>query len=64
MYVCLCHGITDKAIQQAVTESGVGNIRELKKRLNVGSQCGKCIQLAQTIIDNTIIDESLFKEVS
>ncbi|WP_133470966.1 (2Fe-2S)-binding protein [Paraglaciecola marina] len=63
MYVCLCHGITDKAIQQAVREDGVGNMRQLKKKLNVGSQCGKCVQLAQTIIDNTIIDESLFKEV-
>lgn len=63
MYVCLCHGITDKAIQQAVIEDGVGNIRQLKKELGVGSQCGKCVQLAQAIIDNTIIDESLFKEV-
>ncbi|MEO9946154.1 MAG: (2Fe-2S)-binding protein [Paraglaciecola sp.] len=63
MYVCLCHGITDKAIQQAVREDGVGNMRQLKKNLNVGSQCGKCVQLAQTIIDNTIVDESLFKEV-
>ena len=63
MYVCLCHGITDKAIKQAVYEDGVGNMRELKQRFGVGSQCGKCIQLAQSIIDDTIIDESLFKEV-
>tara|TARA_R110000868_G_scaffold115804_5_gene308998 strand:- start:2811 stop:3005 length:195 start_codon:yes stop_codon:yes gene_type:complete len=63
MYVCLCHGITDKAIQQAVREEGIGNLRQLKQHLNVGSQCGRCIQMAQSIIDNTIIDESLFKEV-
>jgi bacterioferritin-associated ferredoxin len=63
MYVCLCHGITDKAIKQAVYEDGVGNMRELKQRFGVGSQCGTCIQLAQSIIDETIIDESLFKEV-
>lgn len=63
MYVCLCHGITDKAIQQAVRESGVGNLRQLKLHLGVGSQCGRCIDMAQDIIDNTIIDESLFKEV-
>ncbi len=63
MYVCLCHGITDKAIQESVVEHGVGNMRELKKRLGVGSQCGTCIQLAQSIIDNTIVDELLFKEV-
>ena len=63
MYVCLCHGITDKAIQRAVREEGIGNLRQLKQHLNVGSQCGRCIQMAQNIIDNTIIDESLFKEV-
>ncbi|MDU0354516.1 (2Fe-2S)-binding protein [Paraglaciecola aquimarina] len=63
MYVCLCHGITDKMIKQTVLEDGVGNMRELKSKLGVGSQCGKCVQLAQTIIDTTIFDESLFKEV-
>lgn len=63
MYVCLCHGITDKAIKQAVRESGVGNLRQLKQHLGVGSQCGRCIEMAQNIIDNTIVDESLFKEV-
>ena len=63
MYVCLCHGITDKAIKQAVLEDGVGTTRELRGKLGVGSQCGRCIQMAQDIIDTTIIDESLFKEV-
>ncbi|MBU2978076.1 MULTISPECIES: (2Fe-2S)-binding protein [unclassified Alteromonas] len=63
MYVCMCYGVTDKAITQAVEEAGVGNLRELRQHLNVGAQCGKCIQMAQQIIDSTIIDESLFKEV-
>ncbi|WP_088331727.1 bacterioferritin-associated ferredoxin [Lacimicrobium sp. SS2-24] len=64
MFVCLCHGITDKHIASAVREQGIGTMRELRKQLGVGSQCGKCVQLAQQVIDNTIIDESLFKEVS
>ncbi len=63
MYVCLCNAITDKAIREAVGE-GAGNIRELKKALGVANQCGKCTQLAQQIVDETIIDSSLFKEVS
>jgi bacterioferritin-associated ferredoxin len=29
----------------------------------LGSQCGKCIELAQEIIDETIIDETLFMNV-
>lgn len=63
MYVCLCYGVTDKDIKQAVRDNGVGNMRELKDALNVGNQCGRCVQMAQQLIDNTIIDESLFKEV-
>ena len=63
MYVCMCYGVTDKAIRQAVESEGVGNLRELRQHLSVGSQCGRCIQMAQSIIDETIIDESLFREV-
>ena len=63
MYVCMCFGVTDKAIKQAVEEHGVGNLRDLSAVLTLGSECGRCIQMAQSIIDNTIIDESLFKDV-
>lgn len=63
MYVCLCYGVTEKKIQEAVREQGVGNMRELRQTLEIGSNCGSCVKLAQTVIDNTIMDESLFKEV-
>jgi len=63
MYVCLCKGITDKDIKEAVRNQGVGSLRELKQLMPLGSECGSCTKVAQNIIDNTIIDESLFKEV-
>jgi bacterioferritin-associated ferredoxin len=63
MYVCMCYGITDKQIKNAVETHGVGNTRELRSLMELGRQCGKCIELAQEIIDNTIIDESLFMSV-
>jgi bacterioferritin-associated ferredoxin len=63
MFVCMCFGITDKQVKNAVETRGVGNMRELKQLMALGSQCGKCIELAQEIIDDTIIDESLFKDV-
>ncbi|MGQ8364070.1 (2Fe-2S)-binding protein [Glaciecola sp. 1036] len=63
MFVCMCYGVTDKKIEQVVRDGGVGNMRELKHKLGVGSQCGACIQMAQAIIDKTIVDESLFKDV-
>ncbi len=63
MFVCLCHSITDKQIEAMVKDQGVGNMRELKKALSVGSQCGSCVQTAQNIIDTTIVDDSMFKDV-
>jgi len=41
MYVCLCNAITDKDIKQAVTEQGVGNIRDLRAHMAIANQCGK-----------------------
>ena len=63
MYICLCYGVTDKTIKQAVRDHGVGNMRDLREVMDLGGQCGKCVQMAQQVIDSTIIDESLFKEV-
>lgn len=63
MFVCMCYGVTDKQIKNAVETHGAGNMRELKKIITLGSQCGKCIDLAQQIIDNTIMDDTLFREV-
>ncbi len=63
MYVCMCYGITDKQIEHAVSMQGVGNVRELREHLQLGAQCGRCIQMAQQVIDSTIIDESLFRDV-
>ena len=64
MYVCICKGITDTQIKQLVTEAGVGSVRELKRHLDLASQCGSCSKVAAQIINDTIIDESLFQEVS
>ncbi|WP_448211770.1 (2Fe-2S)-binding protein [Colwellia sp. MEBiC06753] len=63
MFVCICKGITDKQIKQMVLDHGVGSIRELKQQLDIASQCGTCVKLTQQVIDNVIVDESLFKQV-
>ncbi|GLX86005.1 bacterioferritin-associated ferredoxin [Thalassotalea loyana] len=63
MYVCICKGITDKQIKKMVLEQGVGSIRELKAKLDIASQCGTCVKLTQQVIDDTIVDESLFENV-
>lgn len=63
MYICVCQGITDTQIKNAVTEQGVTNMRQLGETLGVAQQCGKCRQIAKSIMDTTIVDESLFKNV-
>ena len=41
MYICLCHGVTDRDIRACI-EEGAGSMRELRAKLAVGTQCGKC----------------------
>lgn len=49
MYVCLCKGVTDKQIRQAV-DNGVDSMRQLNRCLGVGSQCGKCGKHAKEVL--------------
>lgn len=44
MYVCICKGITDKQIQEAVTSRNTHNPKEILKALGVGSDCGTCVE--------------------
>lgn len=44
MYVCICKGITDKQLQEAVNGRNSTNPKEILKYLGVGSDCGTCIE--------------------
>ena len=44
MYVCICRGITEKQIQEAVTSRSSNNPKEILKSLGVGSDCGTCVE--------------------
>lgn len=50
MYVCLCKGITDTQIRDAVTD-GACSMRDLRERLDVANQCGKCGRECKSIIN-------------
>ncbi|NQZ82810.1 MAG: (2Fe-2S)-binding protein [Colwellia sp.] len=54
MYVCICHGVTDKQIETAV-EAGATTMKKLSVELKVGSQCGKCCQCAKKVLNNKLI---------
>ena len=49
MYVCLCRGITDSHIRQAVAAGG-DNLKQISQHLGVARQCGKCATLAKSVI--------------
>lgn len=49
MYVCLCHGVTDRDVR-AAAENGISSMRQLGKELGVGRQCGRCAATAREIL--------------
>lgn len=55
MYVCMCHGITDRQIREAVCD-GVGSMRELCAELGVATSCGRCAHYAKQVLDETLTD--------
>ena len=49
MYVCVCHSVTDRDIQNAVV-NGANSLRELRDQLNVASCCGRCASCARDVM--------------
>ncbi len=58
MYVCVCKAVSDKAIRRQVA-AGACSMRELKQCLGVGSQCGKCIPVAQQVLAESLAHSAL-----
>lgn len=54
MYVCLCEGVTDHQIRRCVRETGVRNLRGLRRELGACGQCGKCAPEARAVIQACI----------
>lgn len=66
MYICLCKGVTDNQIREAV-ENGATKFGQIRKELGLATQCGKCGILAREVFNesltNTIDQEQLFYAV-
>ena len=52
MYVCLCNRVTDSAIQDSVRK-GASCLGDVQRQLGVASQCGRCLAMAEEIIQDT-----------
>jgi len=53
MYICLCNGITESQIRDAV-DGGARSLRELHLCLGVASCCGRCADCAQQVLHETL----------
>lgn len=46
MYVCVCQAVTDSEIYQAARK-GAKSLRDLRCQLQVGVECGQCVNHAR-----------------
>jgi bacterioferritin-associated ferredoxin len=49
MYVCICRQITDSQIREVCRE-GTSRMADIRERLGVASECGKCGRHALSIV--------------
>ncbi len=55
MYVCLCRGITDGQIKQAIATGQASSMRCLNS-MGVATQCGKCGRAAKDLLKKSSME--------
>lgn len=50
MYVCLCHGLNDRAVRAAIDEGGAGSAAEVYRHYACKPQCGKCVATVRDMV--------------
>jgi len=58
MLVCICKGITDKEIENAIYE-GASSFGDVRSTLGVGGCCGQCATYAKGVVSDTIAQMQL-----
>ncbi len=53
MIVCICHGINDKAIRNAVSDGAV-SLSDIACATGAGTCCGKCHDCVREIVDEQL----------
>ncbi|MCK9985350.1 MAG: bacterioferritin-associated ferredoxin [Azoarcus sp.] len=57
MYVCICNAVTERHIGEAVSE-GVSTLRELRTRLGVAGECGRCATCARDCLRTAMAEQT------
>lgn len=50
MYVCICHGITDRQIRETL-DRGAASLSEVQLQVPVGGCCGRCLPAAEQLVE-------------
>ena len=50
MYVCICKGVTDKQLRDAVAD-GALTVGDLRRELGVSTQCGRCACSVKEVLE-------------
>ncbi|HJT51373.1 MAG TPA: bacterioferritin-associated ferredoxin [Nitrosospira sp.] len=62
MYICVCKGVTDTAIREAV-HRGADRMRDLKACLGVSEQCGRCACHAKEVLEKALMQKTLTQHI-
>lgn len=49
MYVCICHGVTEKDIQKAA-KNGAASLNDVKQMTGASSGCGSCADMTLDVL--------------
>lgn len=55
MLVCVCNGISDRDIDNALKE-GASSFSDMRKSLGLGACCGQCASFAKDMISDKIAE--------
>jgi bacterioferritin-associated ferredoxin len=54
MYVCLCKAVTDRQIRETISGGNACTYADIRRELGVATQCGKCGQMAKSIVETAV----------
>ncbi len=57
MYVCICHGVTEKDIQMAA-KKGANTLHDIKQLTGCATGCGTCADIAIEVLQNHQVAET------
>jgi bacterioferritin-associated ferredoxin len=57
MYVCLCHGYTDRQVRSAARPDSNINVSDVYRTLGSPPRCGKCVPMVRDIVRAGAADE-------